>query len=86
MVFSWTFGFQYQDRLPLDNRTTYTWRNKKDREYTPNFPSELVNVNMKRHQVFYTIFGISWQPGTRYIELPNQRINLGSKYPLFSQY
>jgi hypothetical protein len=82
--FSWTAAFQYQDRMPLDNVTDYTWRDKKDRTYTPNYPSELVNENIRRHQVFFTLMGISWQPGARYIELPNQRINLGSKYPLFS--
>jgi hypothetical protein len=82
--FSWTLAFQYQDRMPLDNRTDYTWRDRKDREYTPNYPSELVNENIHRHQVFFSLLGLSWQPGTRYIELPNQRVNLGSKYPLFS--
>jgi hypothetical protein len=28
--------------------------------------------------------GITWQPGARYIELPERKINIGSKYPVFS--
>ena len=81
---SWTIAFQYQDRMPLDNRTDYTWRDRKDVEYTPNYPNELVNRNIERHQVFYSLLGFSWQPGARYIELPDRKINIGSKYPVFS--
>lgn len=82
--FSWTAAFQYQDRMPLENRTDYTWRDRENRAYTPNYPSELVSANITRHQVFYTLLGLNWQPGTRYIELPQQRISLGSKSPMFS--
>ncbi len=28
--------------------------------------------------------GITWQPGARYIELPERKINIGSKVPCFS--
>jgi hypothetical protein len=82
--FSWTAAFQYQDRKPLENRTSYTWFDKKDREYTPNYPNELVSRNIDRHQSFVGLLGISWQPGTKYMELPDRKINLGSKYPIFS--
>lgn len=82
--FSWTAAFQYQDRMPLDNTTDYTWVDKKGREYTPNYPNELVSENIKRHQVFFALVGLNWQPGARYIDLPNERINLGSKAPKLS--
>jgi len=82
--FSWVAGFQYQDRRPLENTTNYTWRNKADKAYTPNYPNEILTENIKSHQVFFTIFGITWQPGARYIELPDRKINIGSKYPVFS--
>ncbi|MBL0306863.1 MAG: carboxypeptidase-like regulatory domain-containing protein [Chitinophagaceae bacterium] len=79
-----TAGFQYQDRRPLDNRTNYTWRDRADKEYTPNYPNEIVNENISPHKVFYSLLGINWQPGARYIELPDRKINIGSKYPVFS--
>jgi hypothetical protein len=82
--FSFLTGFQYQDRMPLDNRTDYTWRNKPDREYTPNYPNDLISENIKRHQVFMAMIGFTWQPGARYIELPDRKINIGSKHPVFS--
>jgi hypothetical protein len=81
---TWTAAFQYQDRMPLDNTTDYVWKDHKDRTYTPNYPNELVNHNITRHQAFITLLGINWQPGTRYIELPDRKINIGSKYPVFS--
>jgi hypothetical protein len=81
---SWTIGFQYQDRMPLDNNSDYTWRKKNDREFTPNYPVALMNENISRHQVLTSLFRITWQPKTKYIELPEGKINLGSKYPVFS--
>jgi hypothetical protein len=82
--FTFLSGFQFQDRRPLDNRTNYTWRDKVNRSYTPNFPNELIPENIKRHQVFILMVGFTWQPGARYIELPDRKINIGSKYPVFS--
>ncbi|HEV7782393.1 MAG TPA: DUF5686 and carboxypeptidase regulatory-like domain-containing protein [Chitinophagaceae bacterium] len=81
---SFVTGFQYQDRMPLDNRTNYTWRDKADRAYTPNYPSEIMSANIQRHQVFMIMAGLTWQPGARYIELPGRKISVGSKHPVFS--
>ncbi|MBK7679394.1 MAG: carboxypeptidase-like regulatory domain-containing protein [Chitinophagaceae bacterium] len=78
-----TTAFQYQDRQPLENKTDYTWRDKADREYTPNYPLELLTQNITRHQSLVGLLGISWQPGTKYIELPDRKINIGSKMPVF---
>ena len=78
-----TTAFQYQDRQPLENRTDYTWRDKPGREYTPNYPFELISRNIQRHQSLTGLLGISWQPGTKYIELPDRKISIGSKMPLF---
>ncbi len=82
--FTWTAAFQYQDRMPLDNLTDYTWRDSKTREYTPNYPNEIMQENIRRHQVFFGLIGVDWRPGTRFIEMPERKINIGSKYPLFS--
>ena len=45
---------------------------------------EIATENIKRHKVFYALVGINWQPGARYVELPDRKINIGSKYPVFS--
>ncbi len=82
--FTMVTGVQYQDRMPLENRTDFTWRNKTDRQYTPNYPFEIMSGNIKRHQVFLAMVGLTWQPGSRYIELADRKINTGSKLPVFN--
>lgn len=82
--FTWTVAFQYQDRMPLENTTSFVIINHKNREYTPNYPYDLVSQNITRHQVFMTLLGLNFQPGCRYVELPDQKINIGSKWPVFN--
>jgi hypothetical protein len=77
-------GVQFQDRTPLDNVTDYTWTNKSGREYAPNYPFEIMTSNIRRHQSFTMMIGFRWQPGTRYVELPDRKFSVGSKYPVFS--
>lgn len=81
---TWSIGIQYQDRFPLDNRTDFSLRDIKNRDFTPNYPYEIISSNIIRHQAFSANFGFSWQPGARYIKLPDQKINIGSKWPSMS--
>lgn len=81
---TWSVALEYQDRMPLENTTDYSWNRKKDREFTPNYPHELMTSNIQRHQAFNSTIAITWQPGTRYIELPDRKINIGSKWPTFT--
>ena len=78
------FGVQFQDRRPLDNVTDYSWANKSGKIYAPNYPYEIMSSNIQRHQSFTLLLGFRWQPGTRYIELPDRKFSIGSKYPVFS--
>lgn len=82
--FTLTAGLQYQDRKPLENTTDYTWRDKAGREYTPNYPNEILASNIQRHQVFMGLIKVQWQAGTKYVELPGRKINVGSQYPVFT--
>ncbi len=68
---------QYQDRMPLQNTTTTKWRDFPDREFTPNF-------TFVPHRALVASVVVKWKPGTRYVEFPNQKINIGSAYPTFS--
>jgi hypothetical protein len=76
-------SLQYQDRIPLENTTDYTFKNSENREYTPNFPQDLMTENFQRHQALIAVIGASWKPGNRYVEFPESKISLGSKYPTF---
>jgi hypothetical protein len=75
---------QYQDRRPLENTSNYSWRKLDDQPFTPNYPTEIVSQNIPKHQSFVTGVSLSWQPGSKYMELPNRKVNLGSDYPRFN--
>lgn len=76
-------GIAFQDRMPVANSTDYSWRNYKDRSYTPNYPPDLLTAPMERHQALSWNIGLNWKPGQRYVEFPDRKMNLGSKYPEF---
>lgn len=76
-------AISYQDRMPLENRDNTFWgRSENLAKRTPNYPTELTTQNFIRHQALTGIFSVSYQPGTKFIQLPDRKINLGSKYPL----
>jgi hypothetical protein len=73
--------FQYQDRLPLDNLQDMTkWRNVENREFSANYP-EFLGANMKSNKAAMLTVGATWRPGSKYIELPDRKFSIGSKYP-----
>ena len=79
-------NIMFQDRMPLQNTDTTTiWGNSEKTEHiTPNYPTEITSTNMPRNQALIAGVSISYRPGAKYIELPDRKINIGSKYPLFS--
>lgn len=74
----------YEDRIPLNNTTSYSIINVKGREFTPNYPFEKMPAQFIRHQAFLTGGNIQFQPGQRYVEFPDRRLSLGSKFPTFA--
>ncbi|MFL5810459.1 MAG: DUF5686 family protein, partial [Flavisolibacter sp.] len=75
-------GLRYEDRIPLENTTDYSFF-KKERTILPNHPYELANVPFERHQAFVSSVTVSFQPGQRYIQYPRYKEPIGSKYPTF---
>ncbi|HVE61399.1 MAG TPA: DUF5686 family protein, partial [Chitinophagaceae bacterium] len=80
---SWDLSAHWQDRKPLENTTDFTLREQEDREFTLNIPLPLFTANITRHQAFIITAGLRWQPGTKYIEFPDRKVSIGSKYPVF---
>jgi hypothetical protein len=77
-------NFQFQDRKPLENTTDYSFISQKKRTYRPNYPVELLNSNFTAHKAAVLTFGVTFQPGARYIEFPDRTINIGGKWPFFN--
>jgi hypothetical protein len=74
----------YEDRVPVDNTTDFVLTRNKSNSFTPNYPSEKIVSQFTPHQVFLLHLSISIKPGQRYIQLPYNKIPIGSKYPTFS--
>ena len=75
-------NFSFQNRTPLNNLSDPVhWRDIANREFTPNYPLYPLPVNMPSNKATSFSLGISWRPGGKYIEFPDRKISLGSKYP-----
>lgn len=74
----------YEDRLPLDNSTNFTFFKRDTINMTPNYPAEKISTQFMRHQALVVSMDISIRPGQKYIQFPNRKMSLGSKYPTFS--
>jgi hypothetical protein len=79
-----TFGLQasYEDRIPLENRLEYSLFYKDRPTFTPNHPYELEDIPFEKHQALVASVNLSFQPGQRYIEMPHNKIPIGSNYPV----
>ncbi|MCC9168013.1 DUF5686 and carboxypeptidase regulatory-like domain-containing protein [Pontibacter harenae] len=76
----------YANRTPLQNTTDYSFRDRSETTFTPNIPvnAELPDASFEEHQALTLNLTLSWKPGQEYISRPDNKINLGSKYPWFS--
>ncbi|MHA6250179.1 DUF5686 and carboxypeptidase regulatory-like domain-containing protein [Pontibacter sp. CAU 1760] len=79
---------EYARRMPLQNTTTYTLLRDDDQEsrFTPNVPlnAELADASFSPHEALVLSLSVSFRPGQEYISRPDNKINLGSEYPLIS--
>lgn len=74
----------YENRLPLNNTTNFTFSKKDTVNFTPNYPVEKMSEQFKQHQAAIVTASISFKPGQRYIEFPTYKMPIGSKYPTFT--
>ncbi len=78
----WKVNLVYEDRLPVQNSTDFSFFNK-DRVILPNHPYELASIPFNRHQALVAGITLQYQPGQRYIEMPRNKIPIGSNWPTF---
>ena len=78
-------SFEYEDRQPLTNATRFTLKNWENKQYTSNVPvnAELADASFTRNQALAVSFSMQFRPGQRYINRPNEKWVLPSKYPTF---
>ncbi|PWV55830.1 DUF5686 and carboxypeptidase regulatory-like domain-containing protein [Chitinophaga sp. S165] len=78
-----TAGVSYEDRIPVENTTDYSIRKDSSKHFLPNHPYELAAIPFNRNQALVLNLSFSFQPGQRFIELPDRKVAIGSKYPVF---
>lgn len=74
----------FENRMPLENTSTFTFSKKNTVHITPNYPNERIPAQFIQHQAFIVTVGASYQPGQRFIQFPHYKSPIGSKYPVFS--
>lgn len=73
----------FQHRTPLVNTAFGSIGHPKGKDFTPNYPIELTDTPMAAHNALSATLTLRWQPGSRYIQLPDRKVNAGSDYPTF---
>ena len=73
----------YEDRLPLENTSDYSFF-YKDRVFTPNYPYEKIDAQFTRHKAVIATVYAQYRPGEQYVQFPNSKMAVGSKYPTLS--
>lgn len=76
-------SISFQDRSPLENTAFGSWGHPKGKEFTPNYPIEITDTNIVKHKALSASVTLRWQPGSKYIQLPDRKANIGSDYPVF---
>jgi len=82
---SWSLGASYEQRLPLENTTDYTWANKNNHlPFDSNLPPELAGVPWGKHDAAIVRGSISYSPGYTYTEYPDRKVPHSGKWPMFT--
>jgi len=76
-----TGSLLYEDRLPLNNTSNFSFFGNKDKLFTPNYPYVLIDQNFSPNQALIAGVDLQFKPGQRYIEFPDNKLAIGSKYP-----
>ena len=82
--FNWDASLSYQQRLPLQNTTDYSFFKSHAYTFTDNLPDHLRAVTLwEKHNAVLAHIAASWQPGYEYVQFPDYKIG-SSKWPVFS--
>jgi hypothetical protein len=79
-----TLNALYEDRTPLDNTTDFVVFDKYKSRITPNYPYEKISAQFTPHQAVLAGITLRYKPGQKYIQFPNYKMAVGSKYPEFT--
>jgi hypothetical protein len=81
----------YENRMPIGNTTDYSLVSVRNRAFTPNFPilsppGGTIQTLPSNNTAVLTSVDVQYQPGQQYIEFPERKVSIGSKYPTMELY
>ena len=81
----------YENRMPIGNTTDYSLVSVRNRAFTPNFPilfppGGTIQTLPSNNTAVLTSVDVQYQPGQHYIEFPQRKVSIGSKYPTMELY
>jgi hypothetical protein len=80
-----TASLLYEDRIPIKNTSDFSFFGNKKDPFTPNYPTEQLSAPEPVHQAVIAGIDLQFKPGQRYIEFPDNRLAIGSKYPTLAR-
>ncbi len=83
---AWYLKASYQQRLPLENTSTYSFLKGGIEGFKTNAPAFLVNAATawEKHDAALIEASISYKPGIKYIQYPDHKRATGSNWPRFT--
>ncbi|MDW3194946.1 MAG: DUF5686 and carboxypeptidase regulatory-like domain-containing protein [Cytophagales bacterium] len=74
---------EFQRRNPMENNVTKAFGESDENAYSSNHPEniEVANTQFDTHNATFLNASLRWRPGQRYINRPDRKVILGSKYP-----
>lgn len=82
--FRFTINGLFENRIPLNNTSNFTFSKKDSINITPNYPNEIIPAQFAPHQAAILSAVFSFKPGQRYIQFPYSKVSIGSSYPTFN--
>ncbi len=81
---SWSGSLGFQQRLPLDNTTDYSFIDKNKSGFTDNTPVASGGTIWEKHNAVLAKLSVSWQPGYTYTLYPDYKMPNRSRKPVFT--
>ena len=83
---TWSLKGSFQQRLLLENITTYTFAKATVRGYTDNTPAvlQLASPLWQQHNAFIVNASLTYKPGFTYTQFPDYKVANGSSWPRFT--
>lgn len=82
--FRWSAKLGFQQRLPLQNSTDFSFAREDMGGFTENMPPEFKGYSWEKHNAVTAGISISYQPGFTYVKYPDYLQPYSSKLPTFT--